>query len=737
MLPGVPTMGSKDRMSAEVSSIHLDWANRKERTTMNARSLLLQMLAVAAACSTPLSTLADVPRQVSYQGRLLENGQPVVGPVQLTLSLYDAAEGGTQLFTEDHIDVSLTNGVFSVNIGSQSPNGLEDQHLDTTTGELWLGVSVNGDPELTPRTRIVMVPYAAKARSAEQLVVPDSLDAAAVVDGVGNVGVGTETPECALHVAGNARVERTLEVWDPGDDLGPDEHLWFIGGEGSGDLTFKPRLDDGNFINETVEITRLGDLLVPTGSIGIGTDSPETALDVNGEGTVRGHLNVRAAGSPGVFIGRDTPGHYLGIQWSDQDDGASLHTGDHAFPIHIGPDAVCVIPNGNVGIGTTDPALRLTVDGGSDTAPEGGGYLQVGPSDGENLSIDVNEIMARNNGGVSTLVLNQDGGDVTIAGRGGGKLGIGKSFPEAVLDVEDDLDNLGFGLLYQQPPGAAQKDSAAIGFVTTDVTRAGMLFGHYHSGTPAIDIRDQSFGTGSPTNHVRFMQKDGYSVSIARNYDDSVTTEDVALIRQLNATSSAKALSAYSAGTGPAVFADNGGGGAALIVDRGAVGIGVAEPASALHVAGTTKTDALEILTGSDLAEPFNVNGTVHIEPGLVVCIDAERPGELRVSDQAYDPAVVGIISGANNLPPGVVLRSEGTIADGDHPVALAGRVYCWCDADAGGPIVPGNLLTTAPTPGHAMKAGDRDRAFGATIGKAMTGLESGRGLVLVLVSLQ
>lgn len=71
-----------------------------------------------------------------------------------------------------------------------------------------------------------------------------------------------------------------------------------------------------------------------------------------------------------------------------------------------------------------------------------------------------------------------------------------------------------------------------------------------------------------------------------------------------------------------------------------------------------------------------------------------------------------------------------------DHPVALTGRVWCWSDA-AFGPIVPGDRLTTSATPGHAMKASDGDRADGAVIGKAMSELTSGKGLVLVLVSMQ
>jgi hypothetical protein len=62
--------------------------------------------------------------------------------------------------------------------------------------------------------------------------------------------------------------------------------------------------------------------------------------------------------------------------------------------------------------------------------------------------------------------------------------------------------------------------------------------------------------------------------------------------------------------------------------------------------------------------------------------------------------------------------------------------VYVWVDATRNA-IHPGDLLTTSATPGHAMKAGNAAKAQGAIIGKAMTGLKAGRGLVLLLVTLQ
>ena len=145
--------------------------------------------------------------------------------------------------------------------------------------------------------------------------------------------------------------------------------------------------------------------------------------------------------------------------------------------------------------------------------------------------------------------------------------------------------------------------------------------------------------------------------------------------------------------------------------------------------------NALEILAGADFAENFDVSAeksarassASEIAPGMVVVIDPKNPGKLSVSRRAYDRRVAGIISGAGGVKPGLTMGQEQTIANGKYPVALSGRVYVWVDATRGA-IHPGDLLTTSVTPGHAMKAGNRARAQGAIIGKAMTGLKTGKG---------
>jgi hypothetical protein len=107
----------------------------------------------------------------------------------------------------------------------------------------------------------------------------------------------------------------------------------------------------------------------------------------------------------------------------------------------------------------------------------------------------------------------------------------------------------------------------------------------------------------------------------------------------------------------------------------------------------------------------------------------------LQESQQAYDKRVAGVISGAGDLRPGIVLDKQQTQGN-RMPIALLGKVYCKVDA-RNSPVEVGDLLTTSSTPGHAMKAADPLKAFGSVIGKALRPLAAGQGMVPILIALQ
>jgi hypothetical protein len=138
-------------------------------------------------------------------------------------------------------------------------------------------------------------------------------------------------------------------------------------------------------------------------------------------------------------------------------------------------------------------------------------------------------------------------------------------------------------------------------------------------------------------------------------------------------------------------------------------------------------------LLNADCAEEFDIAAADRVDPGTVMVLTGG--GALLPSQQAYDKRVAGIVSGAGDYKPALILDRQ---PDGGHrqPIALMGKVFCKVDAGYG-PIEIGDLLTTSPTAGHAMKAADPTRAFGSVIGKALHPLEGGQGLIPVLVALQ
>ncbi len=124
------------------------------------------LLSIVFGLLIPSILLAQVPSTISYQGKLDSAGVPIKSPKNLTFAIYSAATGGTAIWTETQSGVPFTNGMFSVKLGSVAAIPVT---LFNTAGERWLGVTIAGSTEMTPRFQFTSSPFALRALDADDV----------------------------------------------------------------------------------------------------------------------------------------------------------------------------------------------------------------------------------------------------------------------------------------------------------------------------------------------------------------------------------------------------------------------------------------------------------------------------------------------------------------------------------------------------------------------------------------
>lgn len=624
----------------------------------------------------------------TYQGHLKQNGSPANGNFNMTFKLFDApAPGGTQQGSTLTFDgaggnpapVSVASGLFTV----QLDFGVGPY---TANQNRWLEIAVGGTT-LTPRQALTPTPFALNTRGVN-------------VASSGNVGIGTSAPAQKLSVVGTVQstsggfmfpdgtTQTTASVVGPG--------FWTSSG--------------ANIFNNN------------TGNVGIGRTNPSFKLDTNSTNGLGARIGMEAAGGGALVVACNPGDNRVWLEgYNSTDDG-------HATEMLVTGFAGGSLPQLTLKAANTTAQGLLTLDAGGDAAI----FTGTGNSELNRYLAILNTAQFQSASGLKAggilcsdnfFYANPGKNDLIVKGV----VGIGTPTPGSSLTIQTVDSIFSSGVGWTHTDGTRDLSSICNSSGGWLGTRSNHALNFYtNNSAPRMTVTASGLvgvNTTAPPHQFTVATGAGQFGVVHTDGIREVGTYVSASGGWLG-TRSSHSLHFFTGNSNPLM----------TLATTGNLGIGTTGPAQKLDVNGTARVKILEVV-GADVAEKFPCS-EAKPDPGSVMEIDPDQAGKLRLSRDAYNGRVAGVVSGAGDLSVGAVLGHLPGNEDAP-PIALSGRVWVKCDA-ATAAINPGDMLTTSTTPGHAMKAADRDKSYGAVIGKAMTNLAKGKsGLVLVLVNLQ
>ena len=580
---------------------------------------------------------ASVTDSINYQGRLTDSstGEPLFGTYWITFRLYNSSTGGTALATDAH-DVEIVDGLFNTHLD------FDQSHFDG--GELWLGVTVGTDSEMTPRQDLRPVPYAL------------SLVPGADIIGSALVALHAESSHTSgKGIRGYATAASGANYGVVGASKSPDGYGGYfynneggigVYGEGKYGGYFTTNQDGAwGDHNAGVNMTTTYDYSdgVHASTTGYSSDGLRAATTGNRSEGV--YARTYGGYSNGV-LAATTGGYSDGVR--------AVTCGDNSHGVYAHTE------------GYGSDGVRAYSDNGYGVYGEGkyGGYFTTN-QDGTWFD---------HNAGVDGST-DRDYSDGVCASTTG-------DYSHGVQASTTGYESFGVDVY-------TSGDCSHGVYVSTHGDNSKGVFA-YSANNYGVYARTDSADSAG----VYARGKDGGADLILGGNAETATGDNGNIHSDPTYPSSDIVLVTNDC---IRIDLDNDGNGEDAdfeIYDKDDDCIFDVDERGDVYADGSFHSG------GADVAEYFPTPEDP--EPGTVMTIDPAGGSRLRSSTKAYDTTVAGIVS----TEPGVSLGTKEDGNDGEKLIAVAGRVQCKVDASYAA-IKPGDLLTTSDTPGHAMKATD------------------------------